>query len=52
MTTEATSEIQSHFPLSLSNLLTLKSEDVMLPPGGFGPEAAYCQKRRLSAPRN
>ena len=52
MATGATSEIQSNFPISLSNLLTLKSEDVMLPPGSFGPEATYCQKHRLSAPRN
>ena len=52
MTTEATSKIQSHFLLSLSNLLTMKSEDVKLLPGSFGPEATYCQKHRLSAPCN
>ena len=45
MTTETIINVQSHVPLSPSNLLTMKSKVVMPPPGSFGPADAYCRKR-------
>ena len=45
MTTETINNIQSHVPLSPSNLLTMKMKVVIPPPGSFGPEDAYCRKR-------
>ena len=45
MITETINEAQSHVPLSPSNLPTMKSKVVMLPPGNFGLADAYCRKR-------
>ena len=45
MTTETINNVQSHVPLSPSNLLTMKLKVVMPPPGSFGPADAYCRKR-------
>ena len=45
MTTETIINVQSHVPLSPSNLLTMTSKVVMPPPGSFGPADAYCRKR-------
>ena len=45
MTTEAMNDVQSHVPLSPSNLLTMKLKIVMPPPGSFRPADAFCHKR-------
>ena len=45
MTTEIINDVQSHVPLSPSNLLTMKSKVVMPPSGRFGPADTYCYKR-------
>ena len=45
MTTKTINSVQSHIPLSPSNLLTIKLKVVMPPPGSFGPADAYCRKR-------
>ena len=45
MTTETINDVQSHVPLSPSNVLTMRSKVVMPPPGSFGPADAYCHKR-------
>ena len=45
MTTDTINNIQSHIPLSPSNLLTMKSKVIMPPPGCFEPADAYCPKR-------
>ena len=44
MTTETINDVQSHVPLSPSNLLMMKSKVVMPPPGSFGPADVYCRK--------
>ena len=44
MTTETINNVQSHVPLSPSNLLTMRSKVVMPPPGSFGPGDGYCHK--------
>ena len=45
MTTETINDVQSHVPLSPSNLLTMKSKVVMPPPGSFGPADVDCRRR-------
>ena len=45
MTTETIKDVQSHIPLSPSNLLTMKSKVVMPPPGRFAPADICCCKR-------
>ena len=45
MTTETIKDVQSHVPLSVSNILTMKSKVIMPPPGSFGPADIYCCKR-------
>ena len=45
MITETINDVQSHFPLSSSNLPTMKSKVIMLPPGILGPADVYCRKR-------
>ena len=45
ITTKTINDVQSHVPLSSSNLLTMKSKVVMPPPGSFRPADAYCRKR-------
>ena len=45
MTTKTINDVQSHVPLSLSSLLTMKLKVVMPPPGSFGPADTYCRKR-------
>ena len=45
MTTETINDVQSHIPLSPSNLLTMKSKVVMPPPGRFAPADICCCKR-------
>ena len=45
MTTGTINYVQSHVPLSPSNLLTMNSKVVMSPPGRFRPADTYCRKR-------
>ena len=44
MTTETINDVQSHVPLSPSNLLMMKLNIVMPPAGSFQPVDAYCCK--------
>ena len=45
MTAETVNDVQSHVPLSLSNILTMKSKVIMPPPGSFRLADTYCHKR-------
>ena len=45
MTTETINDVQSGVPLSPSNILTMKSNVFMPPPGSFGLADSYCRKR-------
>ena len=45
MTTETINDVQSHVPLSPSNLLMMKSKVVMPPPGSFRPADPNCRRR-------
>ena len=45
MTTKIINDIQSHVPLSPSNLLTMKPKVVMPSPESFRPAETYCRKR-------
>ena len=45
MTTETINDVQSHVPLSPSNLTTMKPKVVIPLPGSFRPTDAYCRKR-------
>ena len=45
MTIQTINYFQSQVPLSPSDLLTMKSKDVMPPSGSFIPADTYCRKR-------
>ena len=45
LTVESLSDINSEIPLSPSNLLTMKSDNIMLPPGVFNRPDLYSRRR-------